>query len=661
MIPKFTLITNDFPPAKGGVARYLSSLATAANGQIEVLIPKENEYIVRRTSYKQERADRFVRRTTYDVRNILFSWSFWPHWLPLVKRCLEVPQDNIILVSHVFPIGTSAWIANALGGSEYAVIFHGTDLKRAQTKWKRWLLRRICANAELLIVNSQATEKMLKRLVPKANPLILTPGLEPSEVPDKLESRARLGVPEGTKVILAVSRLVERKGIDTLIQATANLEFRISNFASETSGAKYDIRNTKFELVIVGDGPYAEPLHKLAELSGVDVRWVSDADDEILHAWYSAADIFCLPGRETADDVEGFGMVFLEAGYAGLPVIAGESGGTSEAVINNETGLLIPPTVDACTEALQKLLDHPNLAHKLGQSGRERVIKDFNWTDRWNLLTSHIARSTPHTSPFLGNVESSDGEQSVSVNPAELDVKLPMCDDISIVVPCYNHAAVLRSTLKSLIKQTVKVKQVIIVDDGSWDNPEATTQEFIDLLPLKHIRLEQNYGAPYARNRGAELATGEFIMFLDSDITLEPQAIELLLEALIDNPTVDYAYGDFIWGKRLFRGKVFNEQSLCEQNYIHTSALIRRSANPVFDESLNKFQDWDLWLSMLKSGKRGVWVPRTLFTVKESKNGISQWLPSFVYKIPWPILGFTPSLITKYRTAEAIIRKKHNI
>jgi len=208
---------------------------------------------------------------TFDVSKVKFQWPLWPHWLPLVKRCLEVPQDNIILVSHVFPIGTSAWIANALGGSEYAVIFHGTDLKRAQTKWKRWLLRRICNNAKALIVNSQATERLLKRLVPKADPLVLTPGLDPFDLPDKSEARSRLNVAPGTKVILAVSRLVERKGIDTLIQAvvnltpgTWNLELGTSNndpriintdatcskYESEASDAKYDIESSdaKYEI-----------------------------------------------------------------------------------------------------------------------------------------------------------------------------------------------------------------------------------------------------------------------------------------------------------------------------------------------------------------------------------------------------------------------------
>jgi phosphatidylinositol alpha-1,6-mannosyltransferase len=619
MNPKFTLITHDYPPAHGGVARYLSSLVAAAKGQIDVWTPQshfidtDNAIRNSRPPATQAEFSEALRAGKFVIRNVKFWWPLWPKWLPLIKRCLEVPAENLILISHVFPIGTAAWIANLLGGNDYAVIFHGTDLKRAQTKWKRWLLRRICKKASIIIVNSDATQKLLKRLVPSADTIKLTPGLDPFELPSKPLAREKLNVGQNSKVILAVSRLVERKGIDTLIQAVANItaRYKIQDGIEPSS--------TRYELVIIGNGSYGEPLHKLAELSGVNVRWITSADDETLHDWYAGADIFCLPGRETPDDIEGFGIVFLEAAFAGLPVIAGENGGAPEAVVNNETGILIPPTVEACAEALIKLLDDPNLTKKFGDAGHDRVIRDFNWSDRWQTLSL----------------------------------------DVSVIIPCHNHARELQKTLESLSNQTIQIKQVIVVDDGSSDNPEAITQKFTDLLPMQFIHLANNSGAPFARNRGAESASGKFIMFLDADITLKPQAIKTLYQALVNNPEIDYAYCDFIWGKHLFKSKDFNEKDLKKQNYIHTSALIRRSANPVFDESLKKFQDWDLWLTMLKSGSRGLRVPQTLFTVKERKNGISRWLPSFVYKIPWPILGYTPKPIINYRTAESIIKAKH--
>jgi phosphatidylinositol alpha-1,6-mannosyltransferase len=564
MNPNFTLITHDYPPEHGGVARYLSSLVKAANGQIEVLVPLKHT-----TSFEKGGNEG-------EIKPVKFWWNFWPHWLPLIKRCLEVPHTNSILVSHIFPIGTAAWIANALGGSEYVIIFHGTDLKRAHTRWKRWLLRRICNNAELLIVNSDATQRILQKLVPTASPIKLTPAIEYFNLPEKTLTRDKLNIEENTKVILTVSRLVERKGIDTLIQAVANL-------------------SASYELVIIGDGEYAEPLHNLAELSNINVRWISDADDEKLHDWYAASDIFCLPGRETANDVEGFGIVFLEAAYAGLPVIAGESGGASEAVIHNETGLLIPPTVEACTEALIKLIEDDELAEKLGTAGHDRVVTDFDWETRWNQL-----RNIEH-----GTLNIDLNKPSSKSNRYESKAL-----SVSVIIPCFNHAKELGNTLDSLVKQTVSVKEVIVIDDFSDDDPAETVKQFEARLPIKLIRNDENKGATVTRNKGGKMALGEFVIFLDADIVLEPEALEKMHQALVDNSRASFTYTDFYWGNVHFKGQQFSLKSLQKLNYIHTSSLIRKSDMVEFDETLKKFQDWDIWLTMAEKGKTGVWIPR---------------------------------------------------
>ncbi len=363
-----------------------------------------------------------------------------------------------------------------------------------------------------------------------------------------------------------------------------------------------------------------------------------------LHDWYAAADIFCLPGRETSDDIEGFGMVFLEAAYAGLPVIAGESGGASEAVVNNETGLLIPPTVDACTETLNKLLDDPNFAAKLGTAGHDRVIKDFNWEERWQTLSSNVKRQT----------------SNATNQPQTFDFRRSTLDT-SIIIPCYNHAEELKDTLESLLNQTVGIKEVIIIDDASEDNIAQAIETYKDKLTIKLIRHEQNRGASAARNTGLRSATSEFIIFLDADIVMDPKALEKMHQTLVDNPNASYAYPDFYWGRIHFKGQPFSIESLQKLNYIHTSSLIRRKDMVKFDESLKKFQDWDLWLSLAEQGRVGVWVPETLFRVVERKSGMSHWLPAIVHKIPWPILGYSPHEIKRYRDAELIIRQKHKL
>ena len=95
--------------------------------------------------------------------------------------------------------------------------------------------------------------------------------------------------------------------------------------------------------------------------------------------------------------------------------------------------------------------------------------------------------------------------------------------------------------------------------------------------------------------------------------------------------------------------------------YIMTTSLIRAKDFPGFDESLKKFQDWDLWLTMLEQNKTGVWVPEILFSVAPRKSGMSSWLPSFVHKIPWPIFGWMPREVRRYREAEQIIREKYSL
>ena len=89
--------------------------------------------------------------------------------------------------------------------------------------------------------------------------------------------------------------------------------------------------------------------------------------------------------------------------------------------------------------------------------------------------------------------------------------------------------------------------------------------------------------------------------------------------------------------------------------------MIRRCAFPGFDEKLARFQDWDLWLTIAKRGGVGVWIDKELFRVEPRSAGISRWLPRVMYWIPWQWLGFIPKEISKYRDAEAIVRKKHGI
>jgi hypothetical protein len=131
--------------------------------------------------------------------------------------------------------------------------------------------------------------------------------------------------------------------------------------------------------------------------------------------------------------------------------------------------------------------------------------------------------------------------------------------------------------------------------------------------------------------------------------------------ALATHPEAAYAYSSFVFGQKTFRVHDFDDAKLRQVNFIHTCTLIRRTQFPGFDEQLKKFQDWDLWLTMLTRGQRGVWIPEILFKVNEHYGLMSRWWPKFVYKLPGIGQGRGVDSIRRYRAAENIIRAKHGL
>lgn len=229
---------------------------------------------------------------------------------------------------------------------------------------------------------------------------------------------------------------------------------------------------------------------------------------------------------------------------------------------------------------------------------------------------------------------------------------------ISIIIPVYNQAQKLANTLDSIAKQSLNDWELIVVDDGSDDNPEKVFTDFVSKTKNENhfIFLQQeNKGAPAARNHGWQKSQGDFLFFCDADALLEKNALELLLDALKQNPEASYIYPSFYWGRKLFKVGPFSAEKLRQEPYIHTMALIRAKDFPEngWDESIKKFQDWDLWLTMLEAGKVGVWLDQVLFKVIPGGT-ISSWLPAFAYKF----MPFLPS-VKKYQAAKKIIIQKH--
>ncbi len=239
---------------------------------------------------------------------------------------------------------------------------------------------------------------------------------------------------------------------------------------------------------------------------------------------------------------------------------------------------------------------------------------------------------------------------------------------ISVIIPTYQHAQTIGACLESLFAQTVPPAEIIVVNDGSTDGTEEVLQPYLNRITLIN---QENRRAAVARNRGFQASTGDFVIFCDADVRMRPDMLQKMCEALETHPGAGYAYSAFRFGWKKFSSYPFDAELLRRMNFIHTTALIRRAAFPGYDESLRRFQDWDLWLTMLEAGKEGVYVAEELFVIDNHSarrsmiasfaQAPSEWRPSFFYRIPWKRLGWVPLSIQKYEEARAVISQKHHL
>lgn len=229
---------------------------------------------------------------------------------------------------------------------------------------------------------------------------------------------------------------------------------------------------------------------------------------------------------------------------------------------------------------------------------------------------------------------------------------------ISVIIPTYQHGKIIKRCLNSIFNQTYKNYEVIVVNDGSTDNTAKVLKNYSRRIK---IIFQENKGANIARNNGFKHAQGEFIIFCDADVVAKKTMLEKMLKALEENPSCAYAYSAFKWGWKTFKLWSFDSEKLKKVNYITTTSLIKRKCFPGFDVTIKRFQDWDLWLTMLEKGDKGIYIPEVLFKIKPRKKGMSNWLPSFIYQLPWRKFGIRLKNLEKYHEAEKIIKTKHHL
>jgi glycosyltransferase involved in cell wall biosynthesis len=206
---------------------------------------------------------------------------------------------------------------------------------------------------------------------------------------------------------------------------------------------------------------------------------------------------------------------------------------------------------------------------------------------------------------------------------------------VSIIVPTFNRPQSLRKTLKSIFQQSYRNFEVIVVDDGS----ERDISKALRAYPVVKIVRQRHSGSNVARNRGFAQSKGEFLLFCDDDTELDPSFLEKMVEALRANPQKAYAYCGFELDGKVLGMEPFDPEKLRKRNYIDTGSLIVRSKFVGFDPKMKRFQDWDLWLTMLDRGWHGVLIPEVLYkkTLKKwpritDESNQDAWTASHAYK-----------------------------
>ncbi|MEV0531505.1 glycosyltransferase family 4 protein [Kitasatospora sp. NPDC050463] len=370
---KTLIVTNDFPPRPGGIQAFVHNMA--------VRQPAGSVVVYASTWRDGSEVARFDAEQPFPViRDRTKVMVPTPRVTRRAAEILRAEKCDSVWFGAAAPLGLMAPALRRAGARRLLGMTHGHEAAWAQLPAARQLLRRIGAGTDTLTYLGEYTRSRIADAVgpqAAARMVQLPPGVDEGTFhPDSggAELRRRLGLAD-RPVVVCVSRLVPRKGQDTLIEAMPQILAEVPDTV----------------LLIVGDGPYRADLEKLAEARGVRaaVRFTGAVPWSELPAHYGAGDVFAMPCRTRRGglDVEGLGIVYLEASATGLPVVAGDSGGAPDAVLEGETGYVVSGgSPAAAAERIVRLLNDEELRRRLGEAGRRWV--DRSW--RWDLLAGRL-------------------------------------------------------------------------------------------------------------------------------------------------------------------------------------------------------------------------------------------------------------------------------
>ncbi|MEV0271818.1 glycosyltransferase family 4 protein [Hamadaea sp. NPDC050747] len=354
------LVTNDFPPRPGGIQQFVHNLA--------LRLPPD-EVVVYASSWQGQAA--FDAEQPFEV--VREDTGMLLPTRAVAKRAQELARArdcDRVLFGATAPLGLLAHGLREKAGIERAVgLTHGHEAGWAALPGARAALKRIARGCDVITYLGEYFRQRLepaigsltslRRLAPGVDVEAYRPDVDGTEVRKRYDLRDR-------PVIVCVSRLVPRKGQDSLIRALPHVLKKVPDAA----------------LLIVSGGPHRAALERLARENGVEhaVVFTGGVEWAELPAHFAAGDVFAMPCRTRWGglDVEGLGIVYLEASATGLPVIAGDSGGAPDAVLEGETGYVVG-NLTTLVDRLVELLTDEALARRMGEAGRSWVEREWGW------------------------------------------------------------------------------------------------------------------------------------------------------------------------------------------------------------------------------------------------------------------------------------------
>jgi phosphatidylinositol alpha-1,6-mannosyltransferase len=360
-VSRTLVVTNDFPPRAGGIQSFVHAV-TARLDDVVVYAPKWSGA----RDFDAAQPFQVVRHPSSLMLPV-------PSVARRARDILRAESCDSVWFGAAAPLGLLAPTLRRAGAHRIVATTHGHEAGWAQLPVARSMLRRIASGVDVLTylgdytrgrlagALTDAQSAKLKRLAPGVNSDFFRPGAGGAAV------RAALGLGD-RPIVVCVSRLVRRKGQDTLIRALASIRRDVPDVG----------------LLIVGNGPYRKDLEALASRVGVAaaVHFTGSVPLADLPAHYDAGDVFAMPcrTRRRGLDVEGLGIVYLEASATGLPVVAGASGGAPDAVLDGRTGRVVDGTdTAAVAAALVRLLTDREQAVARGRAGRAWVEAQWGW------------------------------------------------------------------------------------------------------------------------------------------------------------------------------------------------------------------------------------------------------------------------------------------